>query len=31
MNQIERAGGWLIAIMAVAALLLDVLYWRGVW
>ena len=30
MNQIEGAGAWLIVAMAVAALLLDVLYWKGV-
>ena len=31
MNQVEDAGGWLIVAMAIVALLLDVLYWRGVW
>ena len=31
MNQIEGAGGWLIVAMAIAALLLDVLYWKGAW
>lgn len=31
MNQIELAGGWLIVVVAVVALLLDVLYWKGAW
>jgi len=31
MNRIERAGGWLILVMGIAALLLDVLYWKGAW
>ena len=31
MNRIERAGGWLILVMGIAAMLLDMLYWKGVW